>query len=362
MPKPEADLVLVPRTAIVQVALEPAINILNSLVMLSQVEKYSGLGEWINQTASDIKPEDWERHRIVFEGLYFALLPERSFPSFEAYIEDLAATDPLAMRDKVLEAYLCKAPTEDQELYREDNWRAVLRNEDTFIDFMRAQFGSDHIDEKIERAAYAFLLDPAAMRNLIVSHIRFMWEDFMAEEWERVLPTLEESVTAFQKVDFTAMSLSQAAQFITGKETDKHIEEHMQQAERIFFVPSTHGGPYVLKYLGNETLWMTFGARLPQGALAASPDLRRSDLLVRLAALADETRLRILAIIREQGEICSQELIDQLGISQSSISRHLRQLTATGYLVERRTEAGKCFNLNTERIGETLQALDGFFE
>ena len=75
-----------------------------------------------------------------------------------------------------------------------------------------------------------------------------------------------------------------------------------------------------------------------------------------LAALADETRLRILAIIREQGEICSQELIDQLGISQSSISRHLRQLTATGYLVERRTEAGKCFNLNTERIGETLQA------
>ena len=83
-------------------------------------------------------------------------------------------------------------------------------------------------------------------------------------------------------------------------------------------------------------------------------------LLDFLKTMADETRLRILAIIREQGEMCSQELIDRMEISQSSISRHLRQLTATGYLVERRCNGAKCYTLNPERIQATLQALSAY--
>lgn len=227
---------------------------------------------------------------------------------------------------------------------------------------MNDRFEHDQIYEEIERSAHNLLIDPPAMRNLIVTHLRFMWQEYMVEEWDRILPTIKESVAAFKKVDLSSMSPMQAAHFITGKEPDEKFEDAIFNMDEITFVPNTHGGPYVLKYHGDGVMWMTFGARVPEGMLSASPDMRRSDLLVRLTALADETRLRILALIRKQGELCSQELIDQLDISQSSISRHLRQLTATGYLVERRTEAGKCFQLNSERIGETLQALDGFFE
>lgn len=362
MPKLETELVMTPKTAMLQVAVEPTINVLNSLVLLSQVDKFSGLGDWINKTAAEIEPSNWERHRVVFEGLYYALVPQKSHASFEDFIDDLAGTDPVTLRDKVLTAYLCKVPVEDHTLYRENDWESVLGSEEDFIEFMYGRFERDQIDEPIERAAYNYLVDPPAMRDLIVTHNRFMWQEYMAEEWRRVLPTVNESVTAFQRVNLSSMSVTKAAHFITGREPDEKFEESVQDAEKIVFVPNTHGGPYVLKYHGDGIIWMTFGARVPEGMDTASPDLKRSDLLVRLTALADETRLRILAIIREQGEMCSQELIDRLGISQSSISRHLRQLTATGYLVERRTEAGKCFQLNADRIGETLQALDGFFE
>ena len=56
----------------------------------------------------------------------------------------------------------------------------------------------------------------------------------------------------------------------------------------------------------------------------------------------------------------SQDLIAGLELSQSTVSRHLKQLTATGYLTERRCNGAKCYTLNPRRIRDTLQALSVF--
>jgi len=93
---------------------------------------------------------------------------------------------------------------------------------------------------------------------------------------------------------------------------------------------------------------------------AASSALSRSELLVRINGLADDTRLRILQLLVQEGELCAQDIITRLGVSQSSMSRHLSQLRATGYLTERRREVSKCYSLNTERIDDTLRALSHF--
>jgi ArsR family transcriptional regulator len=79
-----------------------------------------------------------------------------------------------------------------------------------------------------------------------------------------------------------------------------------------------------------------------------------------LAALSDDNRLRILGLIRERGELCAQEIIDLLGLTQSTCSRHLRQLTASGYLHERRQEIGKCYSLNLERFADTARAIESY--
>jgi DNA-binding MarR family transcriptional regulator len=52
--------------------------------------------------------------------------------------------------------------------------------------------------------------------------------------------------------------------------------------------------------------------------------------------------------------------MDQLELSQSAVSRHLKQLSATGYLNERRCEGAKCYKLNPERIEDTLSAIAAF--
>jgi len=125
-------------------------------------------------------------------------------------------------------------------------------------------------------------------------------------------------------------------------------------------VPSAHLGPYLGMFKLNGILWLLFGARAPEGTNISSPDLSRSELLVRLNALADDTRLRILQAIHEAGELCSQELMTQLDLSQSAASRHLKQLSATGYLTERRREGAKCYSLDPGRIEDVLTAMSSY--
>lgn len=53
-------------------------------------------------------------------------------------------------------------------------------------------------------------------------------------------------------------------------------------------------------------------------------------------ALSDETRLRILALLLVEGELCVCDIMAALGQPQSTVSRHLAYLKKTGWLTDRR--------------------------
>ncbi|ELE6496157.1 metalloregulator ArsR/SmtB family transcription factor [Enterobacter kobei] len=52
--------------------------------------------------------------------------------------------------------------------------------------------------------------------------------------------------------------------------------------------------------------------------------------------LSDETRLKIILLIRASGELCVCELCETPGESQPTISRHLSLLRESGLLIDRR--------------------------
>ncbi len=52
--------------------------------------------------------------------------------------------------------------------------------------------------------------------------------------------------------------------------------------------------------------------------------------------LSDETRLRLLALMGGEGELCVCEFVHSLGLSQPKISRHLAILRAAEIIVPRR--------------------------
>ena len=287
------------------------------------------------------------------------MLPFRSWSSFEAYLDNLAAHNPIVLRNRILDAYE-KMPCQQETAITDQ--QQILSSADTYLEYLYGRFPDINIDDEIEREAYTLMIDPPAMQKTIVNHLREMWQTILKPEWIRIQPMLQASVEAFNQVDLSGMTPLEAARTIVGQELPEHWEKMLvdENADQVIFVPSAHIGPYLGTFKPNGIMWLLFGARLPEGTAVTSPDLSRSDLLVRLNALADDTRLRILQIINEEGEQCSQDIINQLELSQSAASRHLKQLSATGYLSERRREGAKCYSLNPDRIEGVLQALSHF--
>ena len=60
------------------------------------------------------------------------------------------------------------------------------------------------------------------------------------------------------------------------------------------------------------------------------------DLLPLFSALADQSRLRILHLLFESGELCVCDIEATLGFTQTKVSRHLSYLKRTGLIQERR--------------------------
>jgi ArsR family transcriptional regulator len=75
-------------------------------------------------------------------------------------------------------------------------------------------------------------------------------------------------------------------------------------------------------------------------------------------SLADETRVRAILLIANQGELCVCELMCALDDSQPKISRHLAQLRSNGLLLDRRQGQWVYYRLNPGLpawIGDILQ-------
>ncbi len=353
----DQDFVLAPPTVKVGFSLEPVQNALNSLMLLNQIKDRSGFGEWTERTAALLTPERLQTNHVVFEVMHKACEVAIGWSDFAAFIDSIASSDAVTMRDNILDELLHKVDVADKG--------AILADKATFLDTMQKALGhkyaekGEELDLSVFEDAYPLVIDPPAMQAAIVEHLRFMWDEHLQQEWKRVLAMLQESAEAFRQIDFNGQTAIQAARVVTGRNLSG-IWEDLDRAESVVFVPSAHIGPYVSMFHHDQQIYVLFGARMPEGVKMRSAALTRSELLVRLSALADDTRLTILELLTERDELCAQDIITLLNLSQSSASRHLRQLTATGYLVERRREVAKCYSLNPDRLSDTILALRTF--
>lgn len=82
-------------------------------------------------------------------------------------------------------------------------------------------------------------------------------------------------------------------------------------------------------------------------------------LAVRLKALADPTRLRLLSIVASSAdrEACVCDLIDPVGLSQPTVSHHLKVLTAAGFLTRSQRGTWAYYRLVPEALAGVSEVL-----
>lgn len=356
-----------PQPSQVLVDIAPALNALYSLTTVAEARQSPGIGDWAVQTRDALSEGEWEKHKIIAhwigaEALGNVVGGGAALDSFSAYLQALAAKDAGDLRDELLYWMMARpgARLNFKHMPDVENPLSLLESEEAYLAF----YGHpDLVEEKrlAARQVYAYLVDPPALHSLIVDYLGFFWSEHLEAEWERILPQLEEALRGFEKIDFTGMSHFEVIEAVTRRNLRGTFRpEVLQSYATLRFIPSAHSGPYILKTSDGQELRINFGAHYLRELVR---DVQEKDgvyIVEQMRALADETRLEILQMLRTEGELGTQEIIERLDLSKSAASRHLRQLYATGIVDMRVDEDGlsKYYRINQAKAGE-MQALFG---
>lgn len=87
--------------------------------------------------------------------------------------------------------------------------------------------------------------------------------------------------------------------------------------------------------------------------LTAPIDRGEAEVLAKtLKAVADPARLQLLALIRSAGERCACDLNEPVGLSQPTVSHHLKVLTDAGLISREQRGQWAWFRANEDRIAD----------
>lgn len=323
------------------VAVEPVYNALLSLALLTADPTTVKVEPWITETAARLTRKQRHDNRLVFEGLGQALLLDPIPATFPDYLTALEAQPPLVLRER-LRQRLALPP--------------ALNQQDFVQELIRA-YPVSRLDETRLVEVYQLLQEPVALRQRITTHLRTLWENHLAAEWERSARNLQSMHYLLNKCTWPTTSAHEAIRAFLRRPLPDAISMQLGGVAQVVFVPSPHVHLHAERFGSPNTIWIFALANFWTLPLRTEP-IQRTEVLAPLSALADETRLHILELLATHQELFAQELITKLEVSQPTVSRHLKQLRSANLITEQRgNDANKSYQLNPEAIERLFHTL-----
>ena len=201
------------------------------------------------------------------------------------------------------------------------------------------------------------LRNPTHWRDQLLSALRGFWERLYRSQWAGTVDQLQRSVEYHRRQQYP-VDVAGLFTAVTGRQMPERVQAHVNEIEHVRFVPSLYFGPYVAVLFDGPRATIFYNG---EGTPAASANNTQIEELYHpLAALADKTRLAIMAML-DGTELYAQEIVDRLGISQSAVSRHLQLMVDMKVLNVRRGERGaKFYSINVPELERVAQRLAQF--
>ncbi|MEU0405471.1 DUF5937 family protein [Streptomyces sp. NPDC006197] len=211
----------------------------------------------------------------------------------------------------------------------------------------------------------SILSDPLPVLDDALAVLEDYWDATFADEWERVEPSLYESIAragvriAHQGLFPMLRTLAPQIRVDPGRRTLRLDRPHdhditVTRERPVTFTASHYVWPHV-----RVTCDKPWPLRITYPAPPLAPTLRptnQEDTLTALRALAAAPRLQIITHLAAQSR-STQELATLLGLSPSVTSRHLHQLTQAGLTTTRREGYYVLYTLNPARLDQIATAL-----
>jgi DNA-binding transcriptional ArsR family regulator len=337
-----------------------AADLLYAIALVMNAPSIEGVDQWVYATHAALPPTlkgDMEhvltltqKSEVLIQWIN-QLGPDdpahRDFPAFIAWLNGLTEDDFQSLIESTLKGLAG---------YCEEEQVSPPSLED--IEELRACLGAKFDAEQVDRAVQ-LVRNPIELKAQFISVLTRFWEQFYRQEYQRCLSRMERSVEHHRRQNYSA-DLFTIFTAVTGRRFPKGRGGY-EDVERVIFIPSCHIGPYVAIYPLKEpqlTLILHYNSR-PTSAPEGNQVPVIQDLFPPIKALADETRLQILSIL-DGRELYAQEIVAQLDISQSAVSRHLKLMVAGGVLAVRKEDSMKYFSVNEETLAGLAERLKSF--
>jgi hypothetical protein len=196
------------------------------------------------------------------------------------------------------------------------------------------------------------VLDGAQLKSRLLNALERFWQEAYAQEFKATRSLMEHSVIQHRTVRHNS-DFRQVFTSVTGRLVPEPISDLLSSITSITFIPSCYVGPYVAFIHYADQLLLLYNCRSTPSTVTAEDG---ASLYPPLKALADETRLQILTLLRGR-ELYAQEIVEQLEISQPAVSRHLNLMAAAGVLQIRREGNAKYYAVNSETLLRLADAL-----
>lgn len=282
-----------------------------------------------------------------------ALSPDRLDASFEDYLSFLESLPAASFQEMAANALVRiyrdrglneSAPTSDNP----NEWRM----------FLRPGITRANIDE-----AAALVTSPEQLRLRTLALLDGFWRQCYQPEFERNQADLQRAVRFAQSLSHPSVQVT--FQELTGHRLPPEIDGWFDEVERVVFCPSSHVGSFIQYILYPPALILYYNAasvlrNRPAQTRVARQDnapLDTPEVLDGLRAMSDPSRMRIIEMLRE-GELYAQEIVAQLGISQSAVSRHLSTLESADLVTVRPSNGMKYYAIDRVRV----RALSNYIE
>jgi DNA-binding transcriptional ArsR family regulator len=89
----------------------------------------------------------------------------------------------------------------------------------------------------------------------------------------------------------------------------------------------------------------------------------RTELLAKyFRGFGDPTRLRVLRLLNDEGELSAGELVRRLGMPQATVSTHLACLRWCGFVTTRRADRSVIYILADARVSDVIAIAESLLE
>ncbi|WP_240452299.1 metalloregulator ArsR/SmtB family transcription factor [Virgibacillus sp. YIM 98842] len=202
--------------------------------------------------------------------------------------------------------------------------------------------------------------DIKLIKHSVIRLLEGFWLSGFQAHWEKVKSSLSDWETdSIARLSSAYSTNAEAIYGITGLYPDTNELDQVNRAKEIIFIPVTNLGRLIVLYHTTGRLYVMFEPDSGNRNFEHQEGNNRlSDFYMLFEGLGDRARLQIIELIAENKEMFAQQIVNQLKMKQSTVSRHLNQLHQSGLVNIRQEGTTKYFSINKNEFGKVKNFLD----